>query len=118
MLSSIEGRQERGFTQFSTKSHGTANTKQMSAQTVEVEVSPELQEAIGNLRNDDSDTSWVIGTFENGNIKNPLSLVGNGSGDIEEFKECLEDDKVMYGLYRAKDTLDGIETIKFVYIYW
>ena len=45
-------------------------------------------------------------------------LVGSGSGDIEEFKESLEDDKVMYGMYRCKDVLDGIETVKFVYIYW
>lgn len=118
VVSSTEGRQERGFTQFQTKSRGNATARTVAPQGVEVEVSPELQEAIGNLRSDSSDISWVLATFENGNIKSPLTLAGTGSGDIEEFKECLQDDQVMYGLYRTKDVLDGIKTIKFVYIYW
>ena len=48
----------------------------------------------------------------------PLTLIASGSGDIEELKESLLDDQVMYGLLRTSDMVDAITTVKFVYIYW
>ena len=77
-----------------------------------------LQEAIGSIRNDKEALKWVSAGFEDGNLKKPLVLVGQGEGDIEEMKESLQDDQVHYALYRTSDVIDEITTVKFVYIYW
>ena len=47
-----------------------------------------------------------------------LQCVATGSGDLDELKGCLEDNKPLYFLYRTTDTIDGHVTVKFVYIIW
>ena len=71
------------------------------------------------VRDDVTPTTWVVvGYGDDGNIKNPLSVVAKGTGDIEALKQHFDDAQAMYALYRTSDTYDDIRTVKFVYIYW
>jgi len=115
---SMDGRQERGFLSGQIKRQENKTARLVAPAGIEVEVDPALQEAIGSIRNDKEALKWVAAGFEEGNLKKPLILVGQGEGDIEELKECLQDDQVHYALYRTSDVIDDITTIKFVYIYW
>lgn len=60
----------------------------------------------------------MVAGFEEGNVKKALTVVEKGNGDVESVVKNLQDDQVMYVLYRVKDVIDDIETIKFAYIYW
>lgn len=114
----IDGRHERGFTAHETKRHIQYTPKSVAPAGATVEISPELQEAIGEVRNDASDVTWVLAGFEESNVKNPLVVIDKGDGDIEGLKAGLQDDQVMYGLYRTSDVMDDLTIVKFVYLYW
>jgi hypothetical protein len=45
-------------------------------------------------------------------------LVATGIEDINEMKSHLSDDQGMYALYRSRDQVDDIETVKFTFIQW
>jgi len=83
-----------------------------------VEVTPEVKEAIAEVRDDQNSIYWLLCGFEDGNLRKPLILYDKGEGDINSLKEKIEDDKVMYGLYRSSDKIDDINTVKFVYFSW
>lgn len=114
----VKGMQQRGFTQHSVAKQNTGVAKSVAPAGADVEVDTEVQSAIGEVRDDSKPTSWILATFEDGQPKKPLILVATGTGDIDELKESLQDDQVMYGLYRTADKIDDIATVKFVYIYW
>ena len=115
----VVGRQERGFTAHSAvKRQEKGELKSMAPAGLSVQVSPELTEAIADVRSNDSPVNWVLGGFEGGDIKHPIVLVAKGNGGVEEIKEYLDDGQVMYALYRTTDVYDDIQTVKFVYIYW
>ena len=114
-----DARHERGFTQHQQKRTGPTYTpKAVAPAGNQVEVSPELNEAIGEVRNDSSDVTWLLAGYEDNNIKKPLVVVNKGSGSMEAMKEHLNNEQVQYGLLRTSDTYDEIKTVKFVYIYW
>ena len=115
---SVEGRQERGFLQHQARRGQSGTLKSVAPEGAAVEVEPELQEAIGEVRDDKCETTWVLAGYEGGNIKNALVVVEKGSGDIGDLTDQLIDDQVMYALYRITDRIDDIDTVKFVYIYW
>ena len=70
------------------------------------------------MKDDTNPTVWVLGAFEDGNVKRPLNLVATGSGSIEEIRAHLEEDQIVFGLFRVLDVVDDIETVKFVFINW
>ena len=70
------------------------------------------------VRDDTNDTRWVLAGYQDNSLHKPLDLVAMGCNDLDELTEKLEDDRVMYGLYRTADVIDDIKTVKFVYIYW
>ena len=70
------------------------------------------------VRADGSSETWCLAAFRNNNLDQPLELVATGRGPIDEMRERLDDERVMYGLFRTSDTYDDIPTVKFVYIYW
>ena len=70
------------------------------------------------MRDNASATSWVLGGYEEANLKKPLTLIASGEGGLSELTEQLDDGQVMYGLMRTSDKIDDIPTVKFVYIYW
>lgn len=47
-----------------------------------------------------------------------FKMLSCGQGGIDELKQCLDDDKGLYFLYRTTDVVDGHTTVKFVYIAW
>jgi hypothetical protein len=115
---STDGRQMRGFTQHQVTRQTKGELKSVAPAGADVEVSPELNEAIGEVRDDKSPVTWILAGYEAGNLKKPLVLCAKGEGNMDELSEQLQDDQVMYGLYRVTDIIDDISTVKFVYIYW
>ena len=115
---SLEGRQQRGFTAHHVNRRVTTQLKSVAPSGASVEVTPELTDAIAEVREDTSDVSWALAGFEDNNLKRPLTLVAKGTGDIADLQDGLLDDQVMYALYRTSDCIDDIKTVKFVYIYW
>lgn len=114
----MEGRQERGFTAHAVKKQEKGAVRSVAPAGVVVNTSPELQDAIADVRRNDNPTNWVLAGFESGDIKRPLVVVATGTGKIDEIKELLDDTQVMFALYRTTDVYDDIQTVKFVYIYW
>lgn len=114
--------QERGFTN-SQLPQKRALPQQSSVAAPEVskiggriDITSDVMCALGRVRKDDDDTRWMLAEYET--AKGPVTCTGQGSGDLSELKESLDDAKVMYGLYRVTDTVDDITTVKFVYIQW
>ncbi|KAK3605296.1 hypothetical protein CHS0354_001414 [Potamilus streckersoni] len=120
VLESSRGRQERGFTatQLPNRDHQVASVPPMAREGAKIEISTEVFTAIAAVRSNEDPTRWMLAEYRDGNSKGPLDLTAQGEGDAEQLRETLADDKVMYGLYRVKDTMDDITTVKFVYIVW
>lgn len=113
--------QERGFTQTQLKAIRPSPDKRgptISKEGADIEISPEVFQAIQEVRSDDSGTTWMLAQYEGGDPKSPLVLVATGIEDIDEMKSHLSDDQGMYALYRSTDQVDGIETVKFTFIQW
>ncbi len=54
------------------------------------QINPDVNEAIGNVRDDKSALAWVLAGFEGGDHKKQLVVLATGEGDIEELKDSLE----------------------------
>ena len=114
-----EGQQERGFTAgCAVKRPVRTELRSVAPAGLAVAVSPELSDAIADVRNDASDTNWVVAGFENLDVKGQLVVTATGCGHFDELKAHLDDEQVMYALYRTTDKYDDIATVKFVYLYW
>lgn len=121
VLESTEGRQMRGFTQTQLPSRDNKAKFGVSAVSkagAPVDVDPGLVELVADVRSDASPLSWVVAGYRDNSPKGPIEIVGSGEGDLSEMKEVLSADAPMYGLYRVTDQMDGITTVKFVYIVW
>lgn len=77
-----------------------------------VEVAPEVDDAIRDVRNDATDTNWMLSTFSNG----ALTLVGSGNGGANKLAKQLSPDGVFYGFVRTTEKIDKSTTVKFVFI--
>jgi len=77
----------------------------------------QAQQAIADLRSNDTPTNWVLFTYSD-DVKNGIDLVGSGVNGVEELKQKLTDNKVFYGLVRVTDRIDQSVTVKFVFIIW
>ncbi|KAK3740051.1 hypothetical protein QZH41_016333, partial [Actinostola sp. cb2023] len=112
-------RKDRGFTSSSSIVH---TGKQMAGvrvpEAVAMKIDDSVHQAIADVRSDDTTTDWCVAEYEGNNPKNPIILRGHGSNGLDEIKACLEDDKVAYALFRLTDVVDGIPTVKFVFIQW
>ena len=118
----MEGRQERGFRATSAakgREIHKAEPRSVAPAGVVVSATPDVADAIAEVRDDVTPTTWVVvGYGDDGDIKKPLSVVAKGTGDIDALKQHFDDAQAMYALYRTSDTYDDIQTVKFVYIYW
>lgn len=118
----IPQRQMRGFTatqlpQRNKKSNFGVSA--VSAKGAEVEILPEVQEAVARVRSDGDPATWMVAGYKDSNPKGPLVCMGCGEGGLDELKNNLDDSLPMYGLYRVSHTdADDITTVKFVYICW
>ena len=43
----------------------------------------------------------MVCSYEDGNVKKPIVLMGSGSGGLEELKDKFMDDNVAYALFRV-----------------
>ncbi|KAL9656540.1 hypothetical protein ABK040_005302 [Willaertia magna] len=75
-----------------------------------------IQEAIREVRHDGSDINWMAITYAP-NSKTKLTLLGKGTGGVEEMKQDFQTDKVYFGLVRTTEIIDESETVKFVFIH-
>ncbi|KAK3733450.1 hypothetical protein QZH41_009892, partial [Actinostola sp. cb2023] len=73
---------------------------------------------MAGVRVPEAGANKCVAEYEGNNPKNPIILRGHGSNGLDEIKACLEDDKVAYALFRLTDVVDGIPTVKFVFIQW
>ena len=46
-----------------------------------------------------------VAGYDGGNIRNPVVLLGSGTGGIDDLKALCADDAVVYGFYRVVSTL-------------
>jgi len=74
-------------------------------------------DAIKDVRADDTPTNWVLVGFADGG-SDTLTLLGKGTGGINEVKALLKDDEVQYGLVRLMDQIDNSATVKFIFIHF
>ena len=77
-----------------------------------------VEETVKDVRSDTTETNWCVLGYEDGNVKNPIVILGVGSGGVDEFKELFKEDQIVYVLFRVTDMVDEIATVKFVYIQW
>jgi len=74
-----------------------------------------LRADIKDVRNDNTDTNWVLVGYE-GKKGNALISLGKGNGGIEELVSLLEDDMVGYALVRKTEKIDETLAVKFVHV--
>lgn len=74
-------------------------------------------EAIKQVRNDKSETNWVLFCHLNED-PNTLTLEASGSDGYDGLITRLDDSKFQYGLLRVTTKVDLSITVKFVYIHW
>jgi len=74
-----------------------------------------FKQALSNVRNDQSETTWLLATYA---AKNTIGLLGSGTGSIEDLSSLLEEANVNFGLLRVTEVIDKSVTTKFVYIKW
>jgi len=99
-----------------TTTHSSSPRKIDAGQKKNDVVLPPDRDPINAVRSDSDPADWALYGYE-GN-SNTLSLVGMGSGGLSELKSHLEDNKILYGLLRVIDVVDGTPNTKFVYIVW
>eukprot|EP01114_Cavostelium_apophysatum_P003530 TRINITY_DN1347_c0_g1_i2.p1 TRINITY_DN1347_c0_g1~~TRINITY_DN1347_c0_g1_i2.p1 ORF type:complete len:534 (-),score=115.80 TRINITY_DN1347_c0_g1_i2:72-1511(-) len=74
-----------------------------------------VKAALDDVRSDATDTNWCLFSYENPK-SNKLTVVGTGSGGLDELVSQLKDDMVGYGLVRRSDKIDDSVTVKFGFI--
>ena len=73
-----------------------------------------MQEAWKEVRNEKSDTDWVLFGYEGTTFD--LKLVSKGEDGIDELKEDLNPCQIMYGIIRVKDPKTSLP--KYVLLHW
>jgi len=76
-----------------------------------------IKGAIYDVRNDKTETNWVLLTYQGENT-NDVKLLDKGDGGIPELISHLRDEIVGYGLVRLVEKFDDSDTVKFVFIHW
>jgi len=84
-------------------------------QTIKFVDEEKVRADIKDVRNDNTDTNWVLVGYE-GKKGNTLVSLGKGSGGINELVQLLENDMVGYGLVRKTEQIDESLTVKFVHV--
>lgn len=75
-----------------------------------------ILDAIADVRNDKTETNWALASYHGNDVKKPLELVATGNGGVDELSSHLNPEMIGYGLIRVVDIIEGIKTVKFVFI--
>lgn len=87
-----------------------------SGYAVNFEDLDEIKDAIADVRNDKTDTTWCICKYKD---KKTIQYLGKGNGDVpNEFLDTCEDKNVCYGIFRVTEQIDQTTAVKFVYVEW
>jgi len=101
----------------STKLPVVPKTITSTNQAVQLKNEEEIKSSIKDVRNDTTDTDWVLIGYEGGK-GNVLVVIGKGSGGVVELVQNLDDKIVAYGLVRKQEKIDESVTVKFAHIVW
>jgi len=114
---------ERGFTATSTKTavpkksnFGFQGQNSETKTAASISASSEVTSAITDVRNDKSETNWIVSAYEDNDTKKPLKLVASGSGGVDDLVNHLSSDLIAYIFIRVIDIIEGIKTVKFGFI--
>jgi len=77
----------------------------------------EIKEAIQDVRNDSTETDWMLCCYEDPSKMKEIVFDSKGKGGVEELKKHIKEGNVYYGMTRVEDIYDGNVTIKFVFIH-
>lgn len=75
-----------------------------------------LVDAVKDVRDDKTETTWVLGKYEDDDVKKNIILAGKGSGSLDEMLELVSTESIAYGFTRVTDVIESIKTVKFVFI--
>ncbi|KAI8909400.1 hypothetical protein PhCBS80983_g00690 [Powellomyces hirtus] len=77
----------------------------------------DIQNAYDDVRNDKSQTNWLLLTYPTD--KDTLALSGTGTGGLAEFTDKLKDDQAAFGYLRIVVGNDELsQRAKFVLVSW
>jgi hypothetical protein len=74
-----------------------------------------IPEAYQAVRSDSNDTNWLLLGYEN---NKKITLLGSGSGGVDELASHLQDDAINFGYVRVTNKDDETTRSKFVFITW
>jgi len=79
---------------------------------------PSINEAYLEVRNDKSDTNWMLLDYES-DRSDKLKLTQTGTGGLSELRETLDDSKASYAYARVSYSNDKESTReKFILVVW
>ncbi|KAJ1549392.1 hypothetical protein HK405_004191 [Cladochytrium tenue] len=82
------------------------------------EVPPEIADVYEEVRNDASETDWLLLEYVSDKV-DAVTLAGKGTGGLEELKQNLKEDQAAYGFLRVIVGNDELSRrAKFVFITW
>jgi hypothetical protein len=77
-----------------------------------------LVNAIKLVRNDKSDVTWAVASWDIDGKSVKLAFRSSGSGDAEPFRDalCVDPANVSYGILRTKQVVDMSTVVKFIFV--
>ncbi|KAI0805968.1 actin depolymerizing protein [Irpex lacteus] len=79
---------------------------------------PQIQEAYQAVRDDKSETTWLLLDYES-DRSDKLTLTATGTGGLEELREHLDDSKASYAYVRIRYSNDKeSQREKFILVVW
>lgn len=82
---------------------------------IRIEDEGDFKSAVGDVRDDTSDTNWVLCSHVDNN-PNVVCVSARGGGGVEEFVSYLDDTQVQYGYLRFVEQFEMSSTVKFVFV--
>jgi len=113
---------ERGFTSTSTKSSAPKKSnfgfqgQGQESKSSNYAASQEVTNGIADVKNNKSETNWIVIAYEDNDTKKPLKVVSSGNGGVDDLVPYLTSDLIAYVFIRVIDIIEGIKTIKFAFI--
>mmetsp|Transcript_9265 Transcript_9265/g.11108 ORF Transcript_9265/g.11108 Transcript_9265/m.11108 type:complete len:491 (+) Transcript_9265:132-1604(+) len=87
-----------------------------------LEIPDEIKQAIADVRDDKSDTNFVVASYDE-SVDNALCLLGSGPGGVEALKGAVKESEVCYCLLREDYNYESVGAIKsngtaFIFVYY
>eukprot|EP00026_Physarum_polycephalum_P007315 Phypoly_transcript_07374.p1 GENE.Phypoly_transcript_07374~~Phypoly_transcript_07374.p1 ORF type:complete len:495 (+),score=73.91 Phypoly_transcript_07374:131-1615(+) len=99
-------------------SHGLAKPAvAQQTQGINLVSESEINGALQDVRSDASPINWALVTYDGPN-STALTLLGKGSGGLQEMTSYLKDDIVAYGLLREVEQYELTQNVRFVFVDW